>query len=225
MSARRPSIPPSYWSSPSSIRIMLSALRAMWVSTCPTVQSGSSDGCRGSKSAACVEACQQTLVGAGGTGDVPDRARRVVHRAATVTGDVATWRNAARDDRPRTDGRQHGPAADGRRARVRRPRRERGGDRRPRTRGCPRCANARGVRRRPHRAASRLDHGAGRVRRGDRRSAGAAARRPATRSSTAATAGTATTSTAAVHCFAITASTTSTSARAAGSTASNAATA
>ena len=59
----------------------------------------------------------------------------------------------------------------------------------------------------------------------DRRSTGAAARKPATRSSTAATAGTTTTSTAAVRCFATTASTTSTSARAAGSTASNGATA
>ena len=48
MSAIRLSNPFQYWGSPASMRSVESALRAMWVSTCPTVQPGSPVGVDGS---------------------------------------------------------------------------------------------------------------------------------------------------------------------------------
>ena len=75
----------------------------------------------------------------------PDRTLR--GQAAFRSGARLTdWRHAARNDRPRAHGRQHRAAPDARRPRVRRLRRQRGGDRAARGRGRDRRALARGVR-------------------------------------------------------------------------------
>ena len=86
---------------------MLSALRAMWVSTWPTVQSGSSDGCRGSRSVQRVEASQQTLVGSGGAGDVAIELPSSI--APRGTADVATAHRRDRAGHPPSRRNEHRP--------------------------------------------------------------------------------------------------------------------
>ena len=117
--------------------------------------------------------------------DTPD-ARRVICHAEHATsvrcgrgrprGNLAPCNCPARNDRTRAHGRQHGPPADERRARVRRVRRVRRRGRVARRRGDDRRRVDEGARRRPRRAASHLADGAGGLRRLDDRRPGAAAR-------------------------------------------------
>ena len=115
---------------------MLSALRARWVRTWPTVQPGRRLGRRRSMAVAeLVEHRQQPAVRRGGAGQV---ARQPFWHNGLVHGRTLRarlGRHAARDDRPRTDGRQHGPPVGARRTRVRRLRHRPDGGRGPRRRG------------------------------------------------------------------------------------------
>ena len=205
---------------------MLSALRARWVSTCPTVHPGSRLGAAPSSvpaSRQLVEHRQQPLVRGRRAGDVPVELASVHRRHGTR--------------RARLSGMQLGMIGLGRMGANMVRRLERAGHEcvgydvdaaavaRPRRRRGRRRADARRPGRQARPAPPRLDHGA-RPRSSTRRSPGSSrCSSAATRSSTAATRGTATTSTAPPRWPPSTASTTSTSARAAAPTGSSGATA
>ena len=101
---------------------------------------------------------------------------RIDGRCAATGGDVARFGHGTRDDRARPDGRQHGAPAHRGRPQVRGLRRLRRRRRRAHRRGDDRRAVAGRPRRPAHRAAPRVDDGAGGLRRRHDRRAGPAAR-------------------------------------------------